>query len=82
MVSRIVEQMAKRAHRRAASDALGMTPAVGLRFSSARAMDANVENVFRLPVAESAEALQDATGAFYAIDGWSHADTDDLPAPP
>lgn len=80
--SRIIKEQARRAQRRQAANALGMASGAGLAFSSARALNAYVENPFRLPPVASNETLQDATGAFYEMDGYSADDTDDLPVPP
>jgi hypothetical protein len=83
MASKVVADEIRRAARWQTAQLLGLAPSMGGRLSSARAVDARIDNVFRLPTQEyTGGDLQDESGNLYFLDGYSDPDGDDLPVPP
>ena len=70
-------QQLRRDATRAEERRRGEAPSL-LRLSSGRAASSQVENVRMLPCVESSETLQDASGAFFFLAGYSHPSGPDL----
>jgi hypothetical protein len=79
MTSRGVRERARRDAARQAEKARGV-PASVMRLSSYRTADALVAAPSHLPCVPSAVVLQDGTGAFYALAGYSKAGGSDIGA--
>lgn len=80
MSSQIVRAQMERGRERASERDRGTAISGGMRFSSARTVDALIQSAARLPNAVTTQPLQDEDGNFLFLEGYSDPDGPDIGA--